>query len=341
MPPFIAAMSPADTERSPTHWPDSASEVPLQAVSRLIYASLSKVEGPALDEMRRIRDHAVPHNRAAGLRVALMHMSGWFVEWIEGPQVGVQALLDRVTPDPRHQGLQVLHHSLGRPRLFRPWSGAIVASGEGPAAFARRVFALKDRQARPVSPEPASVWLNLCAPAAGDMPAPGGPFPRAMLISASGAHAFDLLQAVAHEQRRKLVRRRFTAAADEVRDVESDYVDLPGMGVQGWRLIAHARKGLAIGVAHAFLPDHAAVVVQMGDDPARNRHITERVLSACRQVHHAPFIVGLGTHETVTPDLQELVERQGLPWLEAKSPLRRPEPLDLWAVLSPVLERLG
>lgn len=334
-------MSTVDPDRSATHWPDSGSDVPLQAVSRLVYASLSRVEGPVFEEMRRIRDQAEPHNRADGLRVALMHMSGWFVQWIEGPEVGVQALLERVTGDPRHQGLQVLHHSLGRPRLFRPWIGAIVQSGEGPAAFARRVFALKDRQARHILPEPASVWLHLCAPAADDMPGRGDGTPRAMLLSASGAHAFDLLQAVAQEHRRTLVRRRFTAAADEVRDVESDYLDLPGLGKQGWRLVAHARKGLAIGVAHAFLPDHAAVVVQMGDDPARNRHITERVLSACRQVHHAPFIVGLGTHETVTPDLQELVERQGLPWLAAKSPLRRPEPMDLWAVLSPVLERLG
>lgn len=334
-------MSSADSENVSTHWPDSSSEVPLQAVSRLIYASLSKVDGPVLDEMRRIRDHAVVNNGAAGLRVALLHMSGWFVEWIEGPEAGIRALLDRVAQDPRHQGLQVVHHSVGRPRLFRPWIGAIVQSREGPTAFARRLFALQDRQLRPASQEPSSVWLRLCSPAADDMPVPGGVFPRAMLLSASGAQAFELLQAVAEAQGRTLVRRRFAAAADEARDVESDYLDLPALGPSGWRVIAQARKGLAMGVAHAFLPDHAAVVVLMGEDPARNRHITERVLSACRQVHHAPVFVGLGTHQTVTPDLQDLVERQGLPWLAAVSPLRQPEARDLWAVLEPVLAQIG
>ena len=54
-----------------------------------------------------------------------------------------------------------------------------------------------------------------------------------------------------------------------------------------------------------------------------------------------PVIVGLGTHDTVTPDLQELVERQGLPWMSAISPQRQPEPLDLWGALQPVLARLG
>ena len=59
------------------------------------------------------------------------------------------------------------------------------------------------------------------------------------------------------------------------------------------------------------------------------------------QVHHAPVVVGLGTHETVTPDLQDLVERQGLPWLSAVSPLRQPDARDLWAALSPVLAQIG
>jgi hypothetical protein len=334
-------MSPAENERVATHWPDSDSEMPLQAVSRLIYASLSKVDGSVLDEMRRIRDHAVVHNQAAGLRVALLHMSGWFVEWIEGPEVGIRALLDRVAQDTRHQGLQVVHHSLGRPRLFRPWIGAIVQADEGPTAFARRLFALQDRQVRQAGLEPASVWLRLCSPPARDMPVPDGIFPRAMLLSSQGAQAFELLQTVAQTVRRPLVRRRFAGAADDARDVESDYLDLPALGPAGWRLIANARKGLAMGMAHAFMPDHAAVVLRLCDDAERNALIVEGVLAACRQVHHAPVFVALGTHDTVTPALQELVERQGLPWLAAVSPLRRPEPQDLWAVLQPALLQIG
>ncbi|WP_310564740.1 BLUF domain-containing protein [Hydrogenophaga sp.] len=334
-------MSSADQDSSATHWPDSASEVPLQVVSRLIYASLSKVDEHVLDEMRRIRDHAVVHNQAAGLRVALLHMSGWFVEWIEGPEAGIRALLDRVAQDPRHQGLQVVHHSRGKPRLFRPWIGSIVQSDEGPTAFARRLFALQDRQVRQSALEPASVWLRLCSPPAVDMPLTDGAFPRAMLLSAQGAQAFELLQTLAAQLKRPLVCRRFAGAADAARDVESDYLDLPALGQTGWRLVANARKGLAMGMAHAFLPDHAAVVLLLSDDAARNQHLVDRVLAANQQVHHVPVIVGLGTHDQVTPALQEQVERQGLPWVAARSPLRRPDAMDLWAVLQPVLAQIA
>lgn len=334
-------MLPSETELAITHWPDSASEVPLQAVSRLIYASLCKVDGPRLDEMRRIRDQAARRNQPAGLRVALLHMSGWFVEWIEGPEAGIRALLDHVAQDPRHQGLQVVHHSVGRPRLFHPWIGTLVQSDEGPTAFARRLFALLDRQARDRASEPAQVWSRLCSPLAPDMPQTVGVLAQAMLLSAHGAHGFELLQAVAQHHQRSLVRRRFAGAADDAPDVESDYLDLPALGRSGWRMVANARKGLAMGMAHADLPDHAAVVLLLGDDAARNWHLVERVLSASRQVHHAPTIVGLGTHAQVAPELQALVERQGLPWVSARSPLQRPDAMDLWAVLQPVLQQIG
>lgn len=332
-------MSSAENEPTATQWPDSGSEVPLQATSRLIFASLSQVDGPVLDEMRRIRDHAVANNQPTGLRVALLHMSGWFVEWIEGPAPGIRALLDRVVQDPRHQGLRVLHQSVGQPRLFRPWIGAIVQGHETSGDFARRLFALQDRP--DALPDPASVWLRLCSPAAADMPLPHGSCPRGMLLSAQGATAFEWLQTLAVAFKRPLVRRRFAAAADEVRDVESDYLDLPAVGPAGWRLVAQARKGLAMGVAHAFLPDHAAVVLLLCGDASRNRHLIDRVLAACRQVHHAPVIVGLGAPGSVTPELQALVERQGLPWAAAVSPLQQPQPLDLWAALEPVLLRLA
>lgn len=333
-------MTAAEEESSNTHWPDSGSEVPLQSVSRLIYASMSVVAGSVLDEMRRIRDHAVTNNQPAGLRVALLHMSGWFVEWIEGPAPGIRALMDRVAQDPRHHGLRILHESVGKPRLFRPWIGAIVQGQERSGDFAQRLFSLEDVLVREKATEPASVWLRLCSPAAPDMPVPGGLYPRAMLLSSQGTQAFDLLTALSQRQRRPLIRRRFAGSVDDVHDVESDYLDLPNIGQAGWRLIANARNGLAMGMTHAFLPDHGAVVLMLCPDAERNRLVAECVLSACRQVHHAPVFVALGTAESVTPELQELVERQGLPWLSAISPLRQPEPLDLWSALQPALLKL-
>jgi len=323
---------------SATHWPDSESEVPLEAVSRLIFASQSRLQGAVLDEMRRIRDHAVQNNAPSGIRVALLHMSGWFVEWIEGPAPGIQALLQRVSMDRRHHGLQVVHRSVGKPRLFKPWIGAIVQTVEDAATFAERVFALREQHASGHGMEPASVWLQLCSPAAPDMPP--GRSPRVMLLSAKRALAFEVLHAVADDQQRRPLHRRFAGSASDAPDVESDCLDVPAIGPRGLRLIANARKGLAMGMAHAVLPDHAAVVLLLDADAAHNRRIIDRVLSACRQVHHAPVIVGVGADEWLTDELKDLVERQGLPWCGVPTMSPQPGPMDCWRALAPVLARL-
>ncbi|MCU0956420.1 MAG: BLUF domain-containing protein [Hydrogenophaga sp.] len=52
---------------------------------RVIYTSISRLQGPVLAEMRRIRDQAGRHNGPDGIRVALLHKSGYFVQWAEGP----------------------------------------------------------------------------------------------------------------------------------------------------------------------------------------------------------------------------------------------------------------
>jgi len=334
-------MSSADSDRISTFWPDGSGEVPLQPVSRLIYASMSLVQGSHLDEMQRIREHAEARNQQHGLRVALLSMSGWFVEWIEGADEAVQALIQRVVRDPRHHGLKVIHRSVGRPRLFMPWSGAIVQSPERTDAFGLRVFELLERHERGESLEPASIWLTLCSPPMADMPAPLGSYPRVMLLSARGSRAFELLTWLAAKHRQPLVRRRFTGSMADVRDVESDYLDIPGPGGSGLRLIANARKALAMGMTHAFLPDYGAVVLLLDADPALNHHLADRVVEACRQVHHCPLILCVGAPGVTDDALRERVERQGLAWLGAPTASDDPGLTDLWAALAPALQRLG
>ena len=333
-------MSMKESESAATHWPDGDAEVPAGPVLRVIYVSRSEVRGAVLDEMRRIRDQALVNNRAHGLRVALLNMNGWFVQWIEGPQEGVDELLARVSGDERHHSLLVIHRSEGCPRLFRPWIGSIVQSAESDRQVHLRVRARYERHTKGETGEPSVAWLQLCAPPAPDMPRPLGRNPVAMLLSAQGAHAFALLDWLAVKEQRLLVRRRFAGGADDAPDVESDYVDLPASGPRGLRLVANARKGLAMGMTHAFLPDFAAVVVLLDGSVGRNQRLVERVLTACRQTHHSPLIVGLGGSDQVTTELQELVERQGMPWVAAVAPGEAHGPAELWAALEPVLMQL-
>jgi hypothetical protein len=330
-------MSNLDLESHPTFWPDSGSEVPLEPVDRVICASISDVQGPALDEMRRIRDRALTNNVPRGIRVMLLNMSGRFVEWIEGPSDAIDALLARVAQDTRHHAMKVLHRSHGRPRLFKPWIGAIVRSPESEKQFAQRVFAQIERHNSGEAMEPSEVWWLLCAPPAPYMPRPHGRNLRAMLVSAQGSEGFDLLEWLAGQQKLHLVRRRFAGGVEDAPDVESDYLDLPDHGPHGLRLIANARKGLAMGMVHAFLPGYAALVLMLDGSASRNRRLVERVLLACQQVHHTPFIVGLGSSAGVTPEIQELVVRRGMPWIDAACESEKPDSAALWAALEPAL----
>lgn len=339
--PLHRYMSISEPERTVTHWPDGTSEVPMEPVERVIFASMCDVQGPVLDEMRRIREHALGHNGPQGISVMLLNMCGWFVEWIEGPGPAVDALLVRVAQDTRHHGLKVIHRSFGRPRLFKPWIGSIVQSSESTRQFVQRVMAQLKRHNEGEEIEPAAVWWQLCAPSTPDMPRPHGHNPRVMLLSAQGTQVFDLLEWLARDKQRNLVRRRFAGGVDDAPDVESDYLDLPEHGPRGLRLIANARKGLAMGMPHAFLPEYAAVALLLDGSASRNRRIVERVLAACQQVHHSPVIVGLGSRSCVTPELQDLVERQGLPWLGAATEATEPNAAEQWRALEPALLQLG
>jgi hypothetical protein len=336
-------MSSIQQDPDNTHWPDTGSEVSSQDTGRLIYASISSVDVPVLDEMRRIRDHAVVHNQESGLRVALMHRCGWFVEWIEGPPDGIQDLLARVSLDERHRGLKIVHESVGRPRLFKPWIGSIAEPNETAGEFARRVMALHERHIRGKGYEPASVWRSLCSPLPGHVEiaaAREGTYQRVMLMAAKHTGSFDLLHWLSRETERPVVHRRFAGAAQDALDVESDYIDLPDQAKQGRRLIANARKGLAMGMTHAFLPDYSAVVLLLDAVTERNEQVLESILKACQQVHHQPAIVGLGADGWFSDSLRSATEARGMRWHEARTGNNAPDKAEQWWALRQILDQL-
>lgn len=336
-------MSSIPQDPDNTHWPESGSEMPGQEVGRLIYASISSIDGPVLGEMRRIRDHAVVHNKEHNIRVALMHRCGWFVEWIEGPPEGIKELLARVSLDERHRALKVVHESVGKPRLFKPWIGSIAEPNESTGEFARRVMALHERHIKGKGYEPSSVWRSLCSPLPGHVEvaaAREGTYQRVMMMSAARTDAFNLVHWVANHVQRPVVHRRFAGAARDALDVESDYLDLPDQARQGRRLIANARKGLAMGMTHAFLPDYAAVVLVMDADAERNEHLLDHILTACQQVHHQPAIIGLGADAWFSDTLRTTTEARGMRWHEARTGEQAPDLATQWWALRQVLDSL-
>lgn len=298
-------------------WPDSAA-APGEAVDCIVFASQSNFDGPVLAEMHRIRDHALRRNVVDDVHVALLHQSGWFVEWIEGPPAAVRALIERVARDARHRGLLMLHSSHGPRRLTEPWSLAIVQTHELPTDFARRVVILHEEHQKGVALQPAAVWRRLSTP----LTHPGAAeqavsdrFQRVMVCSARGVDSFDLVHWLGRTHNAEVVQRRFAGSRLDRLDVATDYVDID-FGAVVRRVIAMARNGLEIGLTQAFLPDYSHMILLLSGDGARDGDLMRRLVAACARLAHRPVVVGLGPPTCDHAMLQQMAHRGRLIYLE-------------------------
>ncbi len=90
---------------------------------RLIYAS--RFTGPAqnFDEvLRAIIAKSIQNNRLDDVTGFLVASEGRFLQLLEGPGKGVDAIYDRIAGDPRHADLTLIYSGPAERRLFRDWN---------------------------------------------------------------------------------------------------------------------------------------------------------------------------------------------------------------------------
>ena len=100
-------------------------------VYRLIYRSRNRI--PPEDRRRELGElfsAARSHNKKNGITGALLLSDDSFVQTLEGEQDVVQALLDRIRADTRHDELEILDTGLVDGRVFARWAMAKVADDE-------------------------------------------------------------------------------------------------------------------------------------------------------------------------------------------------------------------
>ncbi len=266
---------------------------PHERVARLLYASRATLSGPVYAEMERIRASALRHNLPLGIHTALLHQAGWFVQWKEGPADSIAALMARLAHDTRHAGLCTVHASQGPRLLAGPWSMAIVQCREQAADFGRRVALLAAEQAAGRPATPPAAWRRLSTPAghagAARQHEPGA-FRRLLVVAARGSGSFALVDWLARRAGQPVVHRRYAGAQDL--DVGTDLVDLAT--VQGLvRVVAMARRGLALPLTRAFLPDTGHLVVLLSGDAETDLALLRRIARACAGAAPAPVLLGV------------------------------------------------
>ena len=98
-------------------------------VYRLIYRSRNRIPEPERRaELGRLFSAARSANKKSQITGALLLLDDSFVQTLEGDEDVVQALLDRIKVDPRHDALEVLDTTLVAGRVFARWAMARVAA---------------------------------------------------------------------------------------------------------------------------------------------------------------------------------------------------------------------
>ena len=308
-----------------------------ESVARIVYASESCISGSVYSEMEAIRASAVRHNVPVGVYTALLYQSGWFVQWKEGPEQALHELMDHVAADPRHHSLRIVQFSRGPRLLSGPWSMAIVQTAEPHTCMARRVARLRRNLEDGVQYAPPAVWRQLSTP----MEHPGASqqtnpdaFQRIMVCSAARSTSFDLVQWLARQKEQPLVHRRF--AGDEGLDVGTDYVDFADDD-RVMRVIAMSRKGLAVPLTRAFVPDYSHIILLLSGEPERDVPLLQKVAEACAGLLVPPVLLGVAEHASTHARPFALAHRLGLIYLDAQA--HPQHSAGVWEAAYPLLVR--
>ena len=203
--------------------------------------------------------------------------------------------------------------------------------------MARRVERLRHKRDAGRQYSPAAVWRQLSTPlrhpGAAQQADPEA-FQRVLVCSARGLLAFELVHWLAQRSNQEVVHRRFAGAQDL--DVASDYVDF-AEGDRVMRVIAMARRGLALPLTRAFVPDYSHVVVLLSGQPAADRGLLHKATLACAHAPVRPVLLGVAAQVAAHAPLVRLTRDLDLDY---ESLLVEPEaPATVWSAIEPHLAR--
>lgn len=309
-------------------------------VERVICASVATDRNEVYATMERIRERALRHNPAAGIHVALLYQSGWFLHWAEGPKAAVRALFDRIRQDPRHQDQVILHHSRGRRLLMTPWSMLLSPSFESAEHFAHRVQVLREKMQAGSQYAPTSVIRQLIMPMrlkdAREMPDPEA-YHRVVVCAASGNGAFALVHWLAQQHNLPKESRRMAGESDL--DSGSDYVEFMA-GEHPCRVIAVARANVAQGLHRSLVPDWRFLILLFNHEMKRNLALLDRVRDAFQDHHRVPDLVALGPDPATLEQVERVGQQMGLRFQDGGQ-VTNDDSESTWKAIAARLEQVG
>ena len=273
-----------------------------ETVTRVVRVSRARGEGPAMEKLFAARRRVHGETPFPGLGGAVLHVSGWYVLWQEGPDASIEAALR--ARKRRHGPERVLHRSVGPRTLTERLGLSTTQWPEGPELFEQRIEAVAAAAQRL---KPQEVWRALGEPCTLQPPAQS-PLPpcRVGLLASDDQRSIELARQLAERFRRPLVYRRFAGGEPGTTDVGAAYFDLPVRG-QPLRVQALSRRAFGHALVHESLrlPDWLGLVV--GEHATKAMELAAGVASFLRRGTHAPGIDLLADSGAVGQSVDEFL----------------------------------
>ena len=89
----------------------------------LVYCSVARKDLKPGD-LTKMLEKARRYNKTQGITGCLLYYKGNFIQYLEGNQVKVLSLFDKITKDKRHHKVQMIAHSERDSREFENWEMA-------------------------------------------------------------------------------------------------------------------------------------------------------------------------------------------------------------------------
>src|SRR5438105_3743154 len=256
---------------------------PAMHVTRVLRASLSRVNGSVMEELFAARERAVTEP-VDGLAASLMYSSGWFLLWLEGSDEACDTVLKRSARKLRlHAQPRVIHRSRGRATLREPLTLLTTQWPETPEDFARRIDAVEHAQP-PL--EPSELWRRLAEPCTlgGDAP------PRRIaLVGADETRSIDLVRKLAERFRVPMVYQRFASSDLASGDGGAAYLRVPSDHVPT-RVQVLSRRALGHRMVRESLRGIEKLAVWLGPRPTTAIELADSVAGFMHSAPNLPEI---------------------------------------------------
>lgn len=264
-----------------------------------VYVSRATVSHGTVLDLGAIEEQARAHNAAKGIRGVLLHLNGYFLQWLEGPANHVEPLLRRIREDPRHHAFELLIHDNAAPVLSDDWVMHTLERRESVESTAARVEELVSAAKRDAW-SPMDVLRRFCAPGAvrKSLDREGNFLvSRITLIANNAMWPAALIKHVAELDSASVGRTRFLGGSNSGEGVLQEYVDLPFGARHHIRLTSMGGDVLRSPIRELFLQDLdvLAFLVRAGATGAA-AEVMQRALNHPAIKQRRPMIIGVFAH---------------------------------------------